>query len=276
MVPVLIPIVGMTAGGVTRFISDIWQADKYEREARKVNYEAFTMIEAASRKLRSQYEKLESTMMKLANRKRGIMSASLPKFIGVYEKIIKIDFKEMHSVDGLNSLALRPDNLSNMNRMISVSGVQMSDKEIIGTFIFSWEYNGISGAIKKDAKIQLDLANTRSDEAEVIACNYDNYRTALEGIDDKADSLLKLLARLNALFLKSIQYTGEIIERRGLNKRNYTVDDKKALMTCVNLAKMMSDILKASLFDSNGKLSGQIDKTLSTGNEYIKKFQSVR
>lgn len=272
----LIPIVGMTAGGVTRFISDIWQADKYEREARNVNYEAFTMIEAASRKLRSQYEKLESTMMKLANRKRGIMSASLPKFIGVYEKIIKIDFEEMHSVDGLNSLALRPDNLSNMNRMISVSGVQMSDKEIIGTFIFSWEYNGISGAIKKDAKIQLDLANTRSDEAEVIACNYDNYRTALEGIDDKADSLLKLLARLNALFLKSIQYTGEIIERRGLNKRNYTVDDKKALMTCVNLAKMMSDILKAPLFDSNGKLSGQIDKTLSTGNEYIQKFQSVR
>lgn len=272
----LIPIVGMTAGGVTRFISDIWQADKYEREARNVNYEAFTMIEAASRKLRSQYEKLESTMMKLANRKRGIMSASLPKFIGVYEKIIKIDFEEMHSVDGLNSLALRPDNLSNMNRMISVSGVQMSDKEIIGTFIFSWEYNGMGGAIKKDAKIQLDLANTRSDEAEVIACNYDNYRTALEGIDDKADSLLKLLARLNALFLKSIQYTGEIIERRGLNKRNYSVDDKKALMTCVNLAKMMSDILKASLFDSNGKLSGQIDKTLSTGNEYIKKFQSVR
>ena len=272
----LIPIVGMTAGGVTRFISDVWQADKYEREARNVNYEAFSMVEAAARKLRSQYDKLESTMLKLANRKKGIMGGSLPKFIGVYEKIIKIDFEEMHTVDGLNSLALRPESLDGMNQMISVSGVQMSDKEILGTFLFSWEYSGIGGAIKKDAKIQLDLANTRSDEAEVIAHNTDNARIALEGINDKADSLLKLLARLNALFLKSIQYTGEIIERRGLNKRNYSVDDKKALMTCVNLAKMMSDILKAPLFDSNGKLSGQIDKTLNTGNEYIKKMQAVR
>lgn len=47
-------------------------------------------------------------------------------------------------------------------------------------------------------------------------------------------------------------------------------------MTCVNLAKMMSDILKAPLFDSNGKLSNQIDKTLSTGNEYIQKMQAVK
>ena len=160
--------------------------------------------------------------------------------------------------------------------MISVSGVQMSDKEIVGTFLFSWEYGGIGGAIKKDAKINLDIANTRSDEAEVIAYNIDTARVALAGIDDRANSLLTLLAKLNALFLKSIQHTGEIIERRGLNKRSYSVDDKEALMTCVNLAKMMSDILKAPLFDSNGKLSNQIDKTLSTGNEYIQKMQVVK
>ena len=272
-----LPLIPIACGvGTVKFLSDIWKADEYARDARHVNYEAFTLVEAASRKLRSQYEKLESTMIKLANRKKGIMSVTLKKFVGVYEKILKIDFEELHAVDGLNSLALRPENLRNLNQMISVAGVQMSDKEIIGTFIFSWEYGGIGGAIKKDAKIQLELANTRSDEAEVIAHNTDTARIALEGIDDKANSLLTLLTRLNALFLKSIQYTSEIIERRGLNKRNYSVDDKKALMNCVNFAKTLSDILKAPLFDSNGKLSGQIDKTLSTGNEYIKKMQAVK
>ena len=134
----------------------------------------------------------------------------------------------------------------------------------------------IVGAIKKEARINLDLAYSRNDEAEVIAHNTDTARIALEGIDDKANSLLMLLAKLNALFLKSIQYTSEIIERRGLNKRSYSVDDKKALMTCVNFATTLSDILKAPLFDSNGKLSNQIDATLSTGNEYIKKMQAVR
>ena len=272
-----LPLIPIAYGvGTVKFLSDIWKADEYARDARNVNYEAFTLVEAASRKLRSQYEKLESTMIKLANRKKGIMSVTLKKFVGVYEKILKIDFEELHTVDGLNNLALRPENLRNLNQMISVSGVQMSDKEIIGTFIFSWEYGGIGGAIKKDVKIQLELANTRSDEAEVIAHNTDTARIALEGIDDKANSLLTLLTRLNALFLKSIQYTSEIIERRGLNKRNYSVDDKKALMTCVNFAKTLSDILKAPLFDSNGKLSNQIDKTLSTGNEYIQKMQAVK
>ncbi len=271
------PIIPIAYGvGAVKFLSDVWKADEYAREARHVNYEAFTMIEAAARRLHSRYEKLESTMMKLANRKKGIMSVTLKDFIGVYEKILKIDFEEMHTVDSLNSLALRPENLSGINQMISISGVQMSDKEILGTFLFSWEYGGVSGAIKKDARINLDIAYTRSDEAEVIAHNTDTARIALEGIDDKANSLLTLLARLNALFLKSIQYTSEIIERRGLNKRNYSVDDKKALMNCVNFAKTLADILKAPLFDSNGKLSGQIDKTLSTGNEYIKKMQAVK
>lgn len=273
MVPV---IIGGGLIGTAKFLSDVWKADEYDRQARNANYEAFSMVETASRKLRSQYDKLEMTMMKLANRKKGIMSVTLPKFVGVYEKILKIDFEEMHTVDSLNSLALRPENLNSMNQMISVSGVQMSDKEIVGTFLFSWEYGGIGGAIKKDAKINLDIANTRSDEAEVIAYNIDTARVALAGIDDRANLLLTLLAKLNALFLKSIQHTREIIERRGLNKRSYSVDDKEALMTCVNLAKMMSDILKAPLFDSNGKLSNQIDKTLSTGNEYIQKMQVVK
>lgn len=257
------------------FFMDVWQADKYEREARNVNYEAFSMVEAALRKRNSQCEKLNSTLIKLANRKKGIMGSSLPKFVSNYEQIKRIDFEELHSVDGLNTLALRPENLNGINNMISVSGVQMSDKEILGTFLFSLEYSGISGAIKKDAKINLDIAYTRGDEAEVIAHNIDSERIALEGINDKADSLLKLLAQMNALFLKSIQYTSGIIEQRGLNKKNYSVEDKKALMNCMNFAKAISDVLKAPLFDSNGKLSNQIDKTLSTGNEYIKKMQAV-
>ena len=269
MIPVLL------GGLAAKNLSDILTADKYEAQARNVNYEAFSMIEAASRKLRSQYEKLESTMTKLANRKRGIMSGTLPKFIAVHEKIIQINFDKRLSIDTVKSLAMRPENLSNMNQMISVSGVQMTDKEIIGTFLFSWEYGGIGGAIKKDAKIKLDIAYTRSDEAEVIAYNTDNARIALEGIDDKAKAVLKLLTQMNALLLKSIQYTNEIIERNGFEVNYYSDADIDAIQNCCNFAVAVSDVLKAPLFDSNGKISNQIDATLSTGNEYIKKMQAV-
>ena len=163
-----------------------------------------------------------------------------------------------------------------MNQMISVSGVQMSDKEILGTFLFSLEYSGISGAIKKDAKINLDVAYTRSDEAEVIAHNIDTERIAVEGINDKAESVLKLLAQMNALLLKSIQHTSGIIDRNGLEVERYGDADIDDIMNCCNFAVAVSDVLKAPLFDANGKLSRQIDQTLSTGNNYIKKIQAVR
>ena len=276
MIPVLIGI------GGAKVISDFWSADKYESQALNVNYEAFTMVETASRRLRSQYEKLEGTMTKLANRKRGIMSGSLPKFIEVHEKIIQINLETLPSVD-VKNLALRPENLREMNQMISVSGIQMSDKEIVSTFLFSIEYGvllggilgGISGAIKKDAKIKLDIANTRGDEADTIAYNIDNARVALEGIESKAESVLKLITTMNALFLKSIRYTSEIINRNGFNVEDYSNADIDAIMNCCNFAKGISDILKAPLFDDNGKLHKQINETLRVGNEYVQKMQTV-
>lgn len=258
------------------FFMDIWQADKYEREARNVNYETFSLVESAMRKRNSQCEKLDSTLKKLANRKRGIMSGTLPKFIAVHEKIIQINFSGRLSVDEIRNLALRPENLSGINQMISVSGIQMSDKEILGTFLFSFEYSGIGGAIKKDAKINLDVAYTRSDEAEVIAHNIDTERIAVEGINDKAEAVLKLLAQMNVLLLKSIQHTSAIIDRNGFDVNCYSNADIDDIMNCCNFAKATSDILKAPLFDSNGKLSRQIETTLSTGNEYIRRMQAVK
>ena len=269
-----LPILAVVIGA--RTLSDIWKADDYNREARHFNYEAFTMVEAASRKLRSQYEKLESTILKLANRKKGIISGTLPKFIAVHEKIVRINFNKRLSAEAVRSLTMSPESLSVMNQMISVSGINMSTQETLGTFLFSREYWGIGGAIKKEARINLDVAYTRSDEADVIAHNIDTARIALEGIDDKAESVLKLLAQMNALLLKSIQNTGKIIERNGFDVEYYGDADIDDIMNCCNFAAATSDILKAPLFDSNGKLSGQIDKTLSTGNEYIKKMQSVR
>lgn len=286
MVPVII-------GGVVgaKVISDMWQADKYEKQARNANYEAFSSVEAAARRLRSQHEKLEATLLKLANRKKGIMSGTLPKFISVHEKIIQINFERRPAVD-VKSLALMLENLNVMNQMVSVSGIQMSDKEIVGTFLFSAEYGGligglvgglvggvltgISGAVKKDAKINLDIANTRSDEAEVISYNTDTARIALEGIEKKAESVLKLVTQMNALLLKSVQHTSEIIDRNGFDVEHYSDADIDGIMNCCNFAVAVSDILKAPLFDSNGKLSNQIDKTLSTGNEYVQKMQAVK
>ena len=58
-------------------------------------------------------------------------------------------------------------------------------------------------------------------------------------------------------------------------KKMSAEDEIDAIMNCINFAKALSDILKAPLFDSNGKLSKQIDETLRTGNEYVRKIQTA-
>lgn len=266
MVPLII------GGLALHTFSGVWTADNYNREARHVNYEAFTMVEAASRKFQSQREKLDETLTKLANRKRAVMSSSLPKFVAVHERIVQINFSRRLSDNVIRSLTLRPENLSAINQMISVSGVQMSTEQTLGTFIFG---GLIGGAIKKEARINLDVAQTRSDEAEVIAHNIDTARLAVEGINDKADSVLKLLTQMNALLLKSIQHTSTLVERNGFDVERYSDADIDDIMNCCNFAVAVSDVLKAPLFDANGKLSRQVDETLSTGNEYVKKIQAA-
>lgn len=270
-----LPLVIPVTVGVGKVVYDMWQSDKYEKQARSINYEAFSIVESAARKSREEYAKTTQTLLKLANRKKGIMNGSLPKFLEVYRKIIKINFKEVDSLDGDRALVLQENSIRSIDQMISVSGVSMSDKEIIGTFLFSWQYGGLSGAIKKDAKINLDLAYTRSDEAEVIASQYETAQIALKGIGDKAESFLKLLAQMNRLFLMSIQHTDKIIDGNGFDRQNYSADDKKALMNCINLAKAIKDILEAPLFEADGKVSQQANRALVVGDEYIRKLQSV-
>lgn len=261
--------------GMGKVVYDMWQSDKYEKKARNINYEAFSIVESAARKSREEYAKTTQTLLKLANRKKGIMNGSLPKFLDVYQKIIRINFQEVDSSAQDRALVLRENSLRGIDQMISVSGVSMSDKEIVGTFLFSWEYGGLSGAVKKEAKINLDLAYTRSDEADVIARQYETAQIALKGIGDKAESFLKLLAQMNLLFLKSIQHTDKIIDSNGFDRQNYSTDDKKALMSCINFAQAIKDILEAPLFEADGKVSRQANRALAVGDEYIKKFQSV-
>ncbi len=253
-------------------IDDLIKADKYTKWALENNYDAFTTVESAARKTREEYEKANKSILKLANRKKGIINESFSKFLDIYKKIIKINFKEVGDVYDGKALILKEENIREIKLMISVTGVSMSDKEVIATFLFSWEYGGIFGAIKKDAKINFDLASARVDEADVIAKQNETAQITIKGIRDKAEAFSKLLAQINLLFLKSIKYSEEIIGKNGVDKKYYSDDDRKVLMNCINFAKATKDIVEAPLFDSEGRISQQVNKAMSVGNEYVEKM----
>lgn len=58
-------------------------------------------------------------MLKLANRKRGIMSGTLPKFVDVHEKIIQVNLMIILPVKS-SATWHAPRKCSNMNQMIAV------------------------------------------------------------------------------------------------------------------------------------------------------------
>ena len=56
--------------GMGKVVYDMWQSDKYEKKARNINYEAFSIVESAARKSQEEYAKTTQTLLKLANRKK--------------------------------------------------------------------------------------------------------------------------------------------------------------------------------------------------------------
>ena len=80
---------------------------------------------------------------------------------------------------------------------------------------------------------------------------------------------------MNMMFLRSIEETRKTIDKNGLNIHNYSEYEKGVLMTCVNVAKAVSDIVNIPVVDANGKISRQAIQMIETGENYLKEINEV-
>ena len=109
----------------------------------------------------------------------------------------------------------------------------------------------------------------RKRQANTIAAQSENEEVILKGIYEQAEAFSDLLAKLNLLFIKSLQVTEEIITRNGNNRTDYNEDDYKALMTCINLAKAVKTVVDAPLFEENGEISQAVQEAMLIGQKYL-------
>ena len=91
----------------------------------------------------------------------------------------------------------------------------------------------------------------------------------------RADRISNILMRLNVLFMASIQQTDKTIQKNGLDIRNYTEYEKGVLMTCVNIAVAMADMMNIPVLDEGGQLSEKAAGMIASGEAYLDKMQSV-
>ena len=192
-----------------------------------------------------------------------------------HEKIIKIDFQESDEIKKLSSITLIPEEVTHIKTVTQTAIKPMSDTEIIATLLKGVIIFGIGNGIEEDSKRNLRAANAQLRMAEVAYSEAEALGTSLDTVVDRCNAFADLLARLNILFMKSINHTLSIIDKNGYSRSAYTTDDRKALMTCINIASTIKKIIDAPVITPNGELSVETAKTLEIGNNFIKQVEQL-
>lgn len=264
-------IAGMLIGGVAYTFAKTDQSMKMDEQARKKYARAYERQAAAEELVRNKQEEADNTLMKVANRKRAILSTTMNDFLQLYEKIIKINFEIGDGIKELDKSILDPANISSIRSMTVTAISPMSDKEIVTSFLLK----GIGGAMVDESKRNLERASSQVRISNVVYAQAETMAAALEAITERSERIAILLAKMNLLFTQSIKASSEMINTNGFERSNYSIQDRKILMTCINIADAIKRVIDTPLLDREGKITKESLSALQTGNEYLQKLKQI-
>ena len=268
MIPVPIIVGGILVNG----LYGASQCIKIDEKTMKKNAKAFTNAALAEEKVRKATELLENSMMRLANRKKGILIGYMERFQKAYKEIIEIRFEssdEIGKIESFDHYALMVERVS--HRFINIHTTQLSNSEaLVGFLVF-----GLSGMMKKTSEMELSAASSRARHSQVVLEQANTVYITLDGIKTKLDMMSGVLSNLGLLFNHSLTHVEEIIQKNGNRRENYTKEEKQALGTCINLAQVLYGILDTPLLDKDGEITKAAVTAIETGERYIEKMDQM-
>lgn len=245
--------------------------DKKNESANKTTLKSLERMSKAKENLRLKQEDTHYSIIRLANRKNGILLSTIKDFVSYYEVLKKIDFIEGAGIKELKNLQLPQSNLKELQKLVLTASTKMSDRKLIGTFILK----GIPGLLESDADDRLREASILRKQASLIESQSETGMVALDAIKIRADKITEILTNLNKLFMKSLNVMKKMILEKEANKSLYTDDDKKQIMVTVNFALTIKKIIDSKLIDEEGEITKQSLEALSKGEEYLEKINSM-
>lgn len=255
-------IEALAIGVIAKTFYSVDKSLKTDEAAMKKYAKAFERNSEAELLIKKKSEFADKRIANVAKKKRAIMEVSVPKFAGVYGKIQKIEFsgktKQIVLLDNSNKLAV-------LNGMTMSIKRDFSDKELV----CGWIFQGVGKLMEKDSKLFLSAAGNQMSAANTVYSQAESIAAVYDAITARADRIASLLMNMNALFMKSIQQTEAIIERNGLDVRNYSEYDEGVLMTCVNIAAAMAEFINIPVVDENGQICEAAEQMLSVGEERL-------
>lgn len=142
-----------------------------------------------------------------------------------------------------------------------------------------------------EANRQLDTAATQSEKSRLIATHTDTLCTILDRQRENYERVSSTLAALNVALMVSIQkyndFSKNLVPLLGSNGRfraDVMTKDIENCLTplgcdqqkvCINIAKVLSAIMKTPIFNENAEIQAEAEKALKAGEEALKKINQV-
>lgn len=258
---------------VATLAATFYSADKslkMDERALKKYAKAFERNEEAELLVRKKAEFADKRLENVAKKKRAIVKNTIPKFIDVYGKIQTIELEKKTSV---NEIVVR----NTIKKLAVLDAISISikkdftDKELVCGLITK----GLGKLMEMDSERFLSAANNTMRAANVAYSQSESIGAVYDAIVMRADRIANLLMGMNALFLRSINETANTIEKNGLDVKSYSEYDKSVLMTCVNIAAAMSDIIDIPVVNENGQICESAVEMLDVGERCLERMNQV-
>lgn len=268
------PITVGLALSIGKVVHDMRESDRLNEQAERKSVKSFSRVAEAQIAQREAEEIMNQEVLRLTNRKRAILSTSMKDFLTVYEKLIKINFLESDGIQELGEFT--PAVVENLHVQIlavqSMPQMTAITKNVVFGFLLGGALGAVSSSIVDDSKRNLDLARMQSRQADVIAQQSKGVSLAYQAVTERASSMTDVMTKLNMLFIRGIRYTNALIEAKGSDKKNYTLEDRKSLVVCVNLAGAVKSVLDTPIIDREGKITQKSLETIQLGERCLQEI----
>lgn len=264
----------IAAGWFATTFAQAWKANDIDEKAMNTLKKAYDKHADAIELFERHKQEADASLQKLVNRKKGILSTRMNRFIGVYQQIRAIDF---HPGDGIleiytNTLSVKQ--VKELEIMAATSMQPLSEKELAAKFLFHGILStGTGNMILADSKRNAEIADSQKRIANTVYSQAETLVIAVDAIGKRAEQMSSLLARFGMLFGECIESTEQIIQRNGSDRSRYSEEDRKTLMICVNLAQAVKAILDVPVLNADGSVT---DASLTALEEGERRLQELR
>ena len=261
---------GLAVAALVKTFSDVNKSIKMDEKALQRYAKAFERQEEAELLVRRKEEFTDKRLANVAKKKRAIIQNTVPRFMEVYGKIQKIELERKTEVNAI-SMNRNIGKLTALQALSVSMKKQFTDKELVCGYLIK----GIPGLMVMDSERFISAANNQMRSANVVYAQAQSVVEIYDAIVARADRIAKLLMSMNSLFVKSIEETECVIEKNGVNVRNYSDFEKGILMTCVNIACAVSDMINIPVVDEKGQMYDSAVEMIEIGEKYLLKMNQV-